>query len=36
MLQERTKFATSLCEVYTFCAEFIRVVSKEDMFQVIL
>ncbi|XP_076459760.1 zinc finger ZZ-type and EF-hand domain-containing protein 1-like isoform X2 [Babylonia areolata] len=34
MLQERIKFATSLCEVYTFCAEFIRVVSKEDMFQI--
>ncbi|KAL8625230.1 hypothetical protein ACOMHN_029988 [Nucella lapillus] len=34
MLQERIKFATSLCEVYTFCAEFIRAVSKEDMFQI--
>ncbi|KAK7482310.1 hypothetical protein BaRGS_00026438, partial [Batillaria attramentaria] len=34
MLVERTKFASSLSEVYMFCAEFIRVMSREDMFQI--
>ena len=34
MLQERTKFASSLSDIYLFSAEFIRIMSKDDMFQV--
>ncbi|KAK7112606.1 zinc finger ZZ-type and EF-hand domain-containing protein 1-like isoform X2 [Littorina saxatilis] len=34
MLQDRSKFASCLYEVYTFCEKFISITSKEDMFQI--
>ncbi|PVD39043.1 hypothetical protein C0Q70_01670 [Pomacea canaliculata] len=34
MLQERSKFATSLSRVYMFASEFVRVMSKDDIFQI--
>ena len=34
MLQERSKFASAISEVYMFSAEMLRVMSNKDPFQV--